>query len=89
MTLENIILLQNSIAHAWKTNYARRPISFQIFMAQSQCRRSVGDKFWPGVVVENKESLNNRSNNPNKSGSVTLSEIFERILTRFCRKIMG
>jgi len=46
-------------------------------MAQSQCRRSVGDKFWPGVVVENKESLNNRSNNPNKSGAVTLSEIFK------------
>jgi len=45
-------------------------------MAQSQCRRSVGDKFRPGVVVENKESLNNRSNNPNKSGAVTLSEIF-------------
>jgi len=45
-------------------------------MAQSQCRRSVGNKFWPGVVVENKESLNNRSNHPNKSGAVTLSEIF-------------
>jgi len=45
-------------------------------MAQSQCLRSVGDKFWQGVVVENKESLNNRSNNRNKSGSVTLSEIF-------------
>jgi len=58
-------------------------------MAQSQCRRSVGDKFWPGVVVENKESLNNRSNNPNKSGTVTLSEIVLRILTRFCRKIVG
>jgi len=28
-------------------------------MAQSQCRRSFGDKFWLGVVVENKESLNN------------------------------
>ena len=58
-------------------------------MAQSQCRRSVGDSFWPGVVVENKESLNNPSNNPNKSGAVTLSEIFSRILTRFCRKIVG
>ena len=58
-------------------------------MAQSQCRRSVGDQFWPGVVVENKESLNNPSNNPNKSGAVTLSEIFSRILTRFCRKIVG
>ena len=23
-------------------------------MAQSQCRRSVEDKFWPGVVVEKK-----------------------------------
>jgi len=45
-------------------------------MAQSQCRRSVGDKFWPGVVVENKDSLKNRSNNPNKSEAVTLSEIF-------------
>jgi len=45
-------------------------------MAQSQCQRSVGYKFWPGVVVENKESLNNRSNNPNKSRAVTLSEIF-------------
>jgi len=43
--------------------------------AQSQCWRSVGDKFWPRVVIENKESLNNRSNNPNKSGAVTLSEI--------------
>ena len=42
-------------------------------MAQSQCRQSVG--FWPGVVVDNKESLNNRSNNPNKSGAFTLSEI--------------
>ena len=42
-------------------------------MAQSQWRRSVGDKFWPGVVVE---SLNNPSNNPNKSGTVTLSEMF-------------
>ena len=58
-------------------------------MAQSQCRRSVGDEFWPGVVVENKESLNNPSNNPYKSGAVTLSEIFSRILTRFCRKIVG
>ena len=47
-------------------------------MAQSQCRRSVGDKFWPGVVVENKESFNNRSNNVNKSGAVTLSEILKR-----------
>ena len=46
-------------------------------MAQSQCRRSVGDKFWPGVVIENKESLNNRSNNPNKSRAVILSEIFK------------
>jgi len=45
-------------------------------MAQSQCWRSVGDKFWPGVVVENKESLNNRSSNPNKSGAVTWSEMF-------------
>ena len=45
-------------------------------MAQSQCRRSVGDKFWLGVGVENKESLNNRSNNSYKSGAVTLSEIF-------------
>jgi len=45
-------------------------------MAQSQCRLSVRDKFWPGVVVENKESLNNRSNNPNKCGAITLSEIF-------------
>jgi len=44
-------------------------------MAQSQCRRSVGDRFWPGVVVESKESLNNRSNNSNKSEAVTLSEI--------------
>ena len=55
-------------------------------MAQSQCRRSVGDKFRPGVVVENKESLNNRSNNPNKSGAVTLSEIFlkecEQVLSK-------
>jgi len=42
-------------------------------MAESQCRRSVGNKFWPGVVVENKESLNNRGNTPNKSGAVTLS----------------
>ena len=58
-------------------------------MPKSQCRRSVGDKFWPGVVVEYKESLNNRSNNPNKSGAVTLSEIFWRILTRFCRKLVG
>jgi len=46
-------------------------------MAQSQCRRSVGDNFWPVVVVKNKESLNNRSNNPNKSGAVTLSELFK------------
>ena len=46
-------------------------------MAQAQCRRSVGDKFWPGVIVENKESLNSRSNNPNKSGAVILSEIFK------------
>ena len=45
-------------------------------MAQSQCRRSVGDKFWPGVVVEKNESLNNRCNKPNKSGAVTLSDIF-------------
>ena len=45
-------------------------------MAQSQCRRSVRDKVWLGVVVENKEFLNNRSKNPNKSGAVTLSEIF-------------
>jgi len=45
-------------------------------MAQSRCRRSVGDNVWPEVVVENEESLNNRSNNPNKSGAVTLSEIF-------------
>jgi len=45
-------------------------------MAQSQCRRSAGDKFWPGFVVKNKESLNNRSNNPNKSETVTLWEIF-------------
>jgi len=36
---------------------------------------NVGDKFWPRVVVENKESLNTRSNNPNKSGAVTLPEI--------------
>ena len=42
-----------------------------------------------GVVVENKESLNKPNNNPNKSGAVTLSEIFSRILTLFCRKIMG
>jgi len=28
-----------------------------------------------GAVVEHKESLNNRSNNPNKSGAVTFSEI--------------
>ena len=48
-----------------------------LLMAQSQCRRSVEDKFWPGVVVENKETLNNRSNNPNKSGTVTLSETFK------------
>ena len=33
--------------------------------------------------------MNNPSNNPNKSGAVTLSEILSRILTRFCRKIMG
>jgi len=46
-------------------------------MAQSHCRRSVGDKFWPGVVAENKESLNNRRKNPNKSGAVTLSKIFK------------
>jgi len=39
-----------------------------------------------GVVVENKESLNNRNNNPYKSGAVTLSEIISRILTRFCKK---
>jgi len=58
-------------------------------MAQSQCWRSVEDTFWTGVVIQNKESLNNRSNNPNKSGAVTLSEIFYRILTRFCRKIVG
>jgi len=45
-------------------------------MAQSQCRRSVGYLFWPGVIVENKKSLNNRINNPDKSGAVTLSEIF-------------
>ena len=51
-------------------------------MAQSQCRRSVGDQFWPEVVVENKESLNNRRNYLNKSGAVTLSPIFSRILTR-------
>ena len=57
-------------------------------MAQSQCRRSIGDKFSPEVVVENKESLINRSNNPNKSGAVTLSEIFLKIFTRFCRKIV-
>ena len=56
-------------------------------MTQSQCRRSVGDKFWPGVVVENKKkSLNNRSNNPNKSGAVTLSEIFNGFWTGFVGK---
>ena len=58
-------------------------------MAQSQCRRSVGIGIGRDVVVEDKESLNNRSNNPNKSGTVTLSEIVLRILTRFCRKIVG
>jgi len=41
------------------------------------------------IVVENKESLNNPSNNPNKSGAVTLSEFFLRILTRYYRKIVG
>jgi len=55
-------------------------------MAQSQCRRSVGDKFWPEVVVENKESLNNRSNNPNKSEAFRLSEFFlkdfDQVLSR-------
>jgi len=55
-------------------------------MAQSQCRRSVGNTFWPEVVVENKESLNNRSNNPNKSEAVTFSEIFlkdfDQVLSR-------
>jgi len=42
-----------------------------------------------GVVVENKESLNNPSNNPNKSGEVTLSEIFLRMLTRFYKNNRG
>jgi len=69
--------------------YVDSVASLSLVMTQSQCRRSVGDKFWPGVIVENKESLNNRSNNPNKSGAVTLSEIVERMLTRFCWKIMG
>jgi len=63
-------------------------------MAQSQCRRSVGDYFWPGVVVENKESLNN----PNKSGAVTLSEASQsasdgckivRSASRFCSNFSG
>ena len=62
-------------------------------MAQSQCRRSVGDYFWPGVVVENKESLNNPSNNPNKSGAVALSgasaERLRRVQNReICLKIL-
>ena len=39
-------------------------------------------------ALENKESLNNRINNPYTSGAVTLSEIILRILTRFCRKIV-
>ena len=47
-----------------------------MLMAQSQYRRSVGDTFWPGIVVENKESFNKRNTNPNKSGAVTLSEMF-------------
>jgi len=58
-------------------------------MAQSQCRRSVGDKFWPGVVVENKESLNNRNNNPYKSGAVTLSEIFLKDFDQVLSKNRG
>jgi len=47
-------------------------------MAQSQCRQSVGISFGrrSEVVVENKESLNNRRNSPNISGAFTLSEIF-------------
>jgi len=49
----------------------------------------VGDKFWPGIVVENKESLNNRSNNPNKSGAVTLSEIFLKDFVQFFSKNRG
>ena len=62
-------------------------------MAQSQCRRSVGDYFWPGVVVENKESLNNPCNNPNKSVAVTLSEApaerLQRVQNReICLKIL-
>jgi len=61
----------------------------RIVFAQSQCRRSVGDKFWPGVVVENKESLNNPSKNPNKSGAVTLSEIFLKDFDQVLSKIRG
>ena len=49
----------------------------KFIMAKSQCRRSVGVKFWPGIVVENNEFLNICSNNPKKSGAVTLSEIFK------------
>jgi len=41
-----------------------------------------GGKFWPGVVIENKESLNNSSNDPNTKGEVTLSEIFEGLLSK-------
>ena len=58
-------------------------------MAQSQCRRSVEDKFWQGVVIENKESLNNRSNNPNKSGAVTLSDIFLKDFDQVLSKNRG
>ena len=58
-------------------------------MAQSQCRQSIGDKFWAGVVVENKESLYNRSSNPNKSGAVTLSEIFLKDFDQVLSKNRG
>ena len=50
--------------------------SQMIYDWHNKMLNNVGDKFWPRVVVENKESLNTRSNNPNKSGAVTLSEIF-------------
>jgi len=49
--------------------------------------------FLAGVVVENKESLNNPSNNPNKSGAVALSgasaERLRRVQNReICLKIL-